>query len=184
MLMRITYNCLKVFAIYTICFSPSFLFFSHPGINPEEQTPENITNGHFEDEETDAQGYSAPRARGSNPELFFFFNYTILSLMGFLGGSVVKNSSANAEDSGDPGFDPWIGRIPWRRKWQPTPVFLPGKAHGQKEPSGLQFGWWPRVFKKKKKIGTLDKSSPHGRYTKYQSESQQGWCVLLTSLPW
>ena len=28
-------------------------------------------------------------------------------------------------------FDPWIGKIPWRRKWQPTPVFLPGKSHGQ-----------------------------------------------------
>ena len=29
-------------------------------------------------------------------------------------------------------FDPWVGRIPWRRKWQPTPVFLPGEAHGQR----------------------------------------------------
>ena len=35
-----------------------------------------------------------------------------------------------------PGFDPWIGKIPWRRKWQPTPVFLPG-THRQ-EPGGLQ----------------------------------------------
>ena len=30
------------------------------------------------------------------------------------------------------GFDPWVRKIPWRRKWQPTPVFLPGKSHGQK----------------------------------------------------
>ena len=29
-----------------------------------------------------------------------------------------------------PEFDPWVGKIPWRRKWQPTPVFLPGKLHG------------------------------------------------------
>ena len=29
-------------------------------------------------------------------------------------------------------FSPWVGKIPWRRKWQPTPVFLPGKSHGQK----------------------------------------------------
>ena len=29
-------------------------------------------------------------------------------------------------------FDPWVGKIPWRRKWQPTPVFLPGKSHGQR----------------------------------------------------
>ena len=30
------------------------------------------------------------------------------------------------------GFDPWVGKIPWHRKWQPTPVFLPGEFHGQK----------------------------------------------------
>ena len=33
---------------------------------------------------------------------------------------------------GRPGFDPWIGKIPWRRKWQSTPVILPGKSHGQR----------------------------------------------------
>ena len=27
------------------------------------------------------------------------------------------------------GFDPWVGKIPWKRKWQPTPVFLPGESH-------------------------------------------------------
>ena len=31
-----------------------------------------------------------------------------------------------------PGFGSWVGKIPWRRKWQPTPVFLPGKFHGQR----------------------------------------------------
>ena len=30
------------------------------------------------------------------------------------------------------GFDPCVGKIPWRRAWQPTPVFLPGKSHGQR----------------------------------------------------
>ena len=33
---------------------------------------------------------------------------------------------------GRPGFDPWVGKIPWRRKWQPTPVFLAGESHGQR----------------------------------------------------
>ena len=33
---------------------------------------------------------------------------------------------------GRPGFDPWVGNIPWRRKWQSTPVLLPGKSHGQR----------------------------------------------------
>ena len=30
------------------------------------------------------------------------------------------------------GFDPWVRKIPWRRKWQPTPAFLPEKSHGQR----------------------------------------------------
>ena len=29
-------------------------------------------------------------------------------------------------------LDPWVGKIPWRRKWQPTPVFLPGESYGQR----------------------------------------------------
>ena len=33
-------------------------------------------------------------------------------------------------------FDPWVGKIPWRRKWQPIPVFLPGKSRGQRSLTG------------------------------------------------
>ena len=38
---------------------------------------------------------------------------------------MVKNPPANAGDKRDGGFDPWVRKILWRRKWQPTPVFLP-----------------------------------------------------------
>ena len=31
-----------------------------------------------------------------------------------------------------PRFDPWVMKIPWRREWQPTPIFLPGESHGQR----------------------------------------------------
>ena len=48
-------------------------------------------------------------------------------LMGLPGDSLVGNMPANA---GDAGFDLWVGKIPWRRKWQPTPVVLPEKSHG------------------------------------------------------
>ena len=34
------------------------------------------------------------------------------------------------------GFNPWVGKIPWRREWQPTPVFLPGESHGQRSLAG------------------------------------------------
>ena len=30
------------------------------------------------------------------------------------------------------GLDPWVGKIPWRRQWHPTPVLLPGKSHGRR----------------------------------------------------
>ena len=53
--------------------------------------------------------------------------------MGFPGGSVVKNSPAN---TGNAGSKPWVGTTPWRRKWQHTPVFLPGKSYGWRSLAG------------------------------------------------
>jgi len=44
--------------------------------------------------------------------------------MGFPSFSAVKNPPAMQ--------DPWVRKIPWRKKWQPNPVFLPGKSHGQR----------------------------------------------------
>ena len=44
----------------------------------------------------------------------------------------------NAGDLRD-GVHPWVGKIPWRRPWQPNPVFLPGESPRTEEPGGLQF---------------------------------------------
>ena len=44
----------------------------------------------------------------------------------FSGGS---DSKSVCLQCGRPGFDPWVRKIPWRKKWQPTPVFLPGKSY-------------------------------------------------------
>ena len=41
-----------------------------------------------------------------------------------------------------PGFNPWVGKIPWRRKWKPTPVLLPGKFHGKRSLVG--YSSWGR----------------------------------------
>jgi len=57
--------------------------------------------------------------------------------MGFPGGTVVNNLPANAGDEKRHGFDPWVAKIPWSRKWQPTPVFLAGKFH--------RGAWWAPV---------------------------------------
>ena len=59
-------------------------------------------------------------------------NYEMPS--GFQGGSDGKEFTCNA---GDGGLISGWGKIPWRRKWQPTPVFLPGKSHGQRNLAGF-----------------------------------------------
>ena len=50
---------------------------------------------------------------------------------GFLGGLVVKRLLPVLETQRQ-GFSPWVGKTPWRRAPQPTPVFLPGESHGQR----------------------------------------------------
>ena len=56
------------------------------------------------------------------------------------GGSVVKNLLAKQEMHRRLGFNPWVGTIPWGRKWQPTLAFLPGKSHGQRRLAN--YGSW------------------------------------------
>ena len=44
------------------------------------------------------------------------------------------------------GFNPWVGKIPQRRKWQPAPVVLPGKFHGQRSLAGCS-PWGPKIVR-------------------------------------
>ena len=53
---------------------------------------------------------------------------------GLPGGSDGKESALNVGD----GFDPWVRKIPWRREWQPTLVFLPGEFHDRR-------AWWVTI---------------------------------------
>ena len=66
---------------------------------------------------------------------YLFINLAALHIsccvLGFPGGTSGKEFACNAGDVTDV-FDPWVGKVPWRRAWQPTPVFLPGESHGQK----------------------------------------------------
>jgi len=64
--------------------------------------------------------------------LYLYLHKSLWSeYMGFAGGSVLKNLP---KEPTCPyrrcGFTPWVGKIPWRGKWQPIPVFLPGKPRG------------------------------------------------------
>ena len=55
--------------------------------------------------------------------------------MGFLGVSDGKKICLQGRR---PEFDLWVGMIPWRREWLPTPAFLPGESPWTEEPGGLQ----------------------------------------------
>ena len=61
-------------------------------------------------------------------QYFFFFYFVHGSLHGASG----KEPTCQFRRHKRCKFHPWVRKIPWRRKWQPTPVFLPGKPHGQK----------------------------------------------------
>ena len=57
--------------------------------------------------------------------------------LGFPGGLVGEESVCNARR---PGFNPWVGKMPWRRKWQLIPDFLPGDFHAQRSLTGKSTG--------------------------------------------
>ena len=44
------------------------------------------------------------------------------------------DGKVSAYNAGGPGFDAWVGKVHWKRKWQPAPVLLPGKSHGWRSP--------------------------------------------------
>ena len=56
--------------------------------------------------------------------------------MGFPDGTSGKESTCQCRGHKRHGFDPWVGKIPWRRAWQPTSVYLPGESHGQRSLAG------------------------------------------------
>ena len=56
-------------------------------------------------------------------------NYGLI--MGFPGGPSGKEPTCQCRDVRDHNFHSWMGKIPWRRTWQPTSVFLPEESHGQ-----------------------------------------------------
>ena len=57
-------------------------------------------------------------------------------LSGFPGSASDKEPTCPFRRSKRCRFYPWVGKIPWRRAWQPTPVFLPGESHGQRSLAG------------------------------------------------
>ena len=73
------------------------------------------------------QNYYAPSC---DPWAFHSFQFLLCNIPWWLSD---KESACQCRRHG---FNPWVGKITWRRKWQPTPGFLPGKSHGQRSLSG------------------------------------------------
>ena len=65
-------------------------------------------------------------------EIKITYIFTPSRVMVFLGGSAGKESPCQCQRCRRCRFDLWVRKIPWRRKWQLTPVLLPGKFHGQR----------------------------------------------------
>ena len=121
--------------------------------------------------------------------------FTFSLFLVYTGGSVVKNPPASARNTGDTGSrvrvrvrSSWVGKIPWRRKWQPTPVFLPGKSHGHRSLAGYSPWWCQRV---KLNLGTKklqqceDTMRRHHRQTrKHMPPSDMGsFRTLILNFP-
>ena len=64
------------------------------------------------------------------------FSIYLIRTLGFPVGARGKEPAQQCRRHKRHGFFPWAGKIPWRRKWQPTPVFLPGESHGQRRLAG------------------------------------------------
>ena len=85
-------------------------------------------------------------AEGLGKQLNGHFKAAV-SLMGSIPGEASgKESACQCKRCKRLGFDPWVGKIPQRRKWQPTPIFLRGKSHGQRSLEGYSPWCWKESY--------------------------------------
>ena len=110
-------------------------------------------------------------------------NYEEAMNQGFPGGTSGKESTCQWRRWKRRGFDPWIGKIHWSRKWQCTPVFLPGKFHGQRSLVGYS-AWDCKELDKTEYTHTHTHTNQADREGKNGSLSRTSefWKVSLNSM--
>ena len=101
----------------------------------------------------------------------------ISDLTGVRGSSVGKEPACNAGDARDTYSIPGSGRSPWRRAWQPTPVFLPEESHGQRSLAG--YSPWGH-----KESGTTEATERSAAHTEVFHEHTGHICPSLSFKPW
>ena len=75
-----------------------------------------------------------------------------------------------------PRLNPWVGMIPWRREWQPTPAFLPGESHGQRS----LVGYSPQGHKELDKTDSWACIHTHTHIHSVQRKSAKAWHFIYT----
>ena len=88
---------------------------------------------------------------------------------------VVKNLPLNAGDVKRRRFHPWLGKIPWRRAWQPTPVFLPGESCGQRSLAGYS----PRGRTSWTQLSDWARTHTHTHPPPYKEENRTSLKLVL-----
>ena len=119
------------------------------------------------------------------PQALLFWDH------GFSGGASDEESTCQCRECKRHGFDSWVGKIPWRRKWQPTPVFLPGESHGQRSPGDCSL-WACRVGRdwaqhspiRISSLAPRPSSCPHFCSEFFCPEILQGWDLALSPKSW
>ena len=86
-----------------------------------------------------------------------------------VGSTGIKESVCQCTRHKRRGFDPWVGKMPWRRNWQPTPVFLPGKS--------MDRGAWQAVVHgvTKSRTQLSNWAHTHGRVVKFMETESRMW---------
>ena len=112
----------------------------------------------------------------SSSTLLSMHSYYVKKTICILGGIGGKEPACQCRKYKRPRFNPWGGKIPWRRAWYPTPVFLPGESHGQ----GSLVGYGPWGHNESDTTGRLSTCPGIQRW-----EGGSGWGahVLLWLIP-
>ena len=96
------------------------------------------------------------------------------------GASLMAQMVKNLPECRRPGYDPWVSKIPWRRKWQSTPVFLPGRFHGLRS----LVGYSPWSLNESEMTEWLSTHTHSVRSSWFYREYKYGIKVLTEALTW
>ena len=109
--------------------------FSLPFLQAGTKTCQSPGSDCVKEDNARDKGFSHLKALASSGKLLICKKNTVRCLpntiyknWGFPGGASGKETACQCRRPKRLGFNPWVGKIPWRRKWQPTPVFLPGES--------------------------------------------------------